>query len=126
MNQTEIQIDKTGAYFEQDDELTAPKKLVKAEITLNDCLACSGCITSAESVLVSMQSHEEVYRTLAEQPVCPPVLRLRLRLMSEQELVPVISISPQSIASLAAAHRISPEDCLNGLRQFFRQHLGFQ
>lgn len=69
VGQTEIQIDKSGAYFEQDDELTAPKKLAKAEITLNDCLACSGCITSAESVLVSMQSHEELYRVLEEQPV---------------------------------------------------------
>lgn len=32
-------------------------------------IECSGCITSAESVLVTMQSHEEVYRVLAEQPV---------------------------------------------------------
>lgn len=72
--QTEIQIDKSGAYFEQDDELTAPKKLAKAEITLNDCLACSGCITSAESVLVSMQSHEELYRVLEEQPVSRPIV----------------------------------------------------
>lgn len=45
------------------------KKLKKAEITLNDCLACSGCVTSAESVLVAMQSHEEVYKVLEEQPV---------------------------------------------------------
>lgn len=29
----------------------------------------SGCVTSAESVLVAMQSHEEVYRVLNERPV---------------------------------------------------------
>ena len=48
---------------------SGPTKLKKAEITLNDCLACSGCVTSAESVLVAMQSHEEVYKVIKEQPV---------------------------------------------------------
>ena len=41
-------------------------KLEKAQITLNDCLACSGCITSAESVLITQQSQEELYRVLQE------------------------------------------------------------
>ena len=35
-------------------------KLEVAQIALEDCLACSGCITSAESVLITMQSHLEV------------------------------------------------------------------
>lgn len=39
-------------------------KLQKAQITLNDCLACSGCITSAESVLITQQSQDELYRIL--------------------------------------------------------------
>ena len=39
-------------------------KLEKAQITLNDCLACSGCITSAESVLITLQSQEELYKVL--------------------------------------------------------------
>lgn len=38
------------------------QKLQKVEITLADCLACSGCITSAESVLVTKQSQEELLR----------------------------------------------------------------
>lgn len=38
------------------------QKLKKVEITLADCLACSGCITSAESVLVTKQSQEELLR----------------------------------------------------------------
>lgn len=41
-------------------------KLEKAKITLNDCLACSGCITSAESVLIAQQSHDEFYKILNE------------------------------------------------------------
>ena len=39
-------------------------KLEKVQITLNDCLACSGCITSAESVLVTQQSQEELFKVL--------------------------------------------------------------
>ena len=38
----------------------------KVEITLADCLACSGCITSAESVLVTQQSQEELIRVFDE------------------------------------------------------------
>jgi len=52
----------------------------------------SGCITSAESVLITMQSHEEVLAVLKENP---PRGEAGHR-------VPVLSISPQSLASLAA------------------------
>lgn len=78
LTQTEIQIDhSSGAYYEIDaipstSSLGLSKsseKLKKAEITLNDCLACSGCVTSAESVLVALQSQDEVYKVLAERPV---------------------------------------------------------
>ena len=39
-----------------------------AQISLTDCLACSGCVTSAEAVLVSLQSHAEVLKVLDESP----------------------------------------------------------
>ncbi|CAG2173783.1 unnamed protein product [Oppiella nova] len=44
-------------------ERSKEKKNVKTkvEISLGDCLACSGCITSAETVLIEQQSHEEAY-----------------------------------------------------------------
>ncbi|CAF1337510.1 unnamed protein product [Adineta steineri] len=38
------------------EEESAPKI---AKITLNDCLACSGCITSAESILIDQQDYRE-------------------------------------------------------------------
>ncbi|KAM0791780.1 hypothetical protein ACM66B_004043 [Microbotryomycetes sp. NB124-2] len=110
---TEIVIDQaTSSYYEinQDSNNSKGKKLKKAEITLNDCLACSGCITSAESVLVQMQSHEEVYRVLSEQP----------------ELTPILSIAPQSVASLATLHNLSLDDTMRGLRLFFKRELGFK
>ena len=38
------------------------------KVTLNDCLACSGCITSSETVLVQQQSISEFERMLAAGP----------------------------------------------------------
>ena len=57
-----------------------------------------------------MQSHEEVYRTLEERP----------------DLVPVLSIAPQSVASLAALHGIGAVEAMAGVRAFFRRELGFR
>ena len=39
-----------------------------AQISLTDCLACSGCVTSAEAVLVSLQSHSELLSVLDGAP----------------------------------------------------------
>ena len=50
-------------------QIEQPEKLQKVEITLADCLACSGCITSAESVLVTQQSREELLRVFQEKVV---------------------------------------------------------
>ncbi|CAG8692814.1 14996_t:CDS:2, partial [Acaulospora colombiana] len=94
-------VDSSGVYHEVEMETsdTKPKsrKLEKAEISLNDCLACSGCITSAETVLIQMQSHEEVMSVLKSNP--PP--------SSPDHRIPVLSISPQSIASLASTARVA-------------------
>ena len=87
-----------------------------ASISLTDCLACSGCVTSAEAVLVSLQSHTEVLNALDTHhslsiPLPPP--------LGDDETLPdadqgsgtddwdddgrifVASISPQVRASLA-------------------------
>lgn len=76
-----------------------------AQISLTDCLACSGCVTSAEAVLVSLQSHSEVLDTLDAAPA------LRIRgdgagvegLEDENAKIFVASVAPQARASLAAA-----------------------
>ncbi|KAL9619030.1 MAG: hypothetical protein Q9204_008334, partial [Flavoplaca sp. TL-2023a] len=57
-------------------EVTTEDKLpaqdhAPAQISLTDCLACSGCVTSAEAVLVSLQSHSEVLNTLDSHPSLP-------------------------------------------------------
>ncbi|OXB81894.1 UNVERIFIED_CONTAM: hypothetical protein H355_015091 [Colinus virginianus] len=104
-----IKIEADGSYFQisQDGEA---QKLEKAKITLNDCLACSGCITSAESVLITQQSHEEFYKTLAFNKTAAP---------SEQKLV-VVSVSPQSRASLAAKCKMSVLETAKKLTAFLK------
>lgn len=78
-----------------------------AQISLTDCLACSGCVTSAEAVLVSLQSHSEVLNALDTAPA----LKLRQdgrRIEGQDEgKIFVASVSPQSRASIAATFGVS-------------------
>jgi len=82
-------------------------------------VALSGCITSAESVLVTMQSTTEVLSFLERNP--PP--------LSPDHAIPVISVAPQSLASLSASistsdgPAISLRTILNRVRVFFRTKL---
>lgn len=41
-----------------------PVKVEKAKISLDDCLACSGCVTSAETVLINQQSIDELFKII--------------------------------------------------------------
>lgn len=74
-----------------------------AQISLTDCLACSGCVTSAEAVLVSLQSHQEVLSTLDSHPE----FRNFDAEIAREERVFVASVSPQTRASLAATYGVS-------------------
>ncbi|KAJ7398090.1 Cytosolic Fe-S cluster assembly factor NARFL [Pitangus sulphuratus] len=104
-----IRIEADGSYFQIDQDGGA-QKLEKAKITLNDCLACSGCITSAESVLITQQSHEELCRVLAANKAAAP---------NEQKLV-VVSVSPQSRASLAAKCKMGVLETAKKLTTFLK------
>ena len=59
-----IEIDATSGDYQQVNEDGSKQKLQKAKITLDDCLACSGCVTSAESVLINQQSFDELYKII--------------------------------------------------------------
>ncbi|WFD23759.1 Cytosolic Fe-S cluster assembly factor nar1 [Malassezia equina] len=76
---------ENGVYVETS---TGPSRarttLETAQISLNDCLACSGCVTSAETVLIGMQSADEV----------------RQELQRKGDRVFIATISAQSVASL--------------------------
>jgi len=69
------------------------------KVTLHDCLACSGCITSAETVLLQHQSGEEFLAKLQDPGV-----------------VVAVSVSPQSRAALAGVWGCCRVGCLWWLR----------
>lgn len=83
-----------------------------AQISLTDCLACSGCVTSAEAVLVSMQSHAEVLSALDSAPAYP-LDQLGDEAMSESlqrdGKIFIASVSPQVRASLAATYAVTEQ-----------------
>lgn len=87
------------------------QKLEKAKVSLNDCLACSGCVTSAETILITQQSHEELRKVLDANKVAAP---------GQQRLV-VVSVSPQSRASLAARFQLDSTDTARKLTSFFKK-----
>ncbi|NXG83383.1 NARFL factor, partial [Stercorarius parasiticus] len=104
-----IRIEADGSYFQINQDGGA-QKLEKAKITLNDCLACSGCITSAESVLITQQSHEELCKMLNFNKTAAP---------NERKLV-VVSVSPQSRASLAARCKMGVLETAKKLTAFLK------
>ncbi|KAL3742297.1 hypothetical protein ACJRO7_017732 [Eucalyptus globulus] len=86
-------------------EVAIASRAVKTEpvkISLKDCLACSGCITSAETVMLEKQSLDEFLSNI------------------DKGKAVMISISPQSRASLAAHFGLSPLQVLRKLVTFFK------
>lgn len=65
-----------------------------ATVSLNDCLACSGCVTSAEAVLIAEQSNQKFLSKLQAVAATHEIL--------------VVQLSPNSRASLADFLGISP------------------
>ncbi|KAL0893550.1 hypothetical protein ABMA27_013740 [Loxostege sticticalis] len=111
---------KTGAKIKIGDDgyfdISSGKeqKLQKVEITLADCLACSGCITSAESVLVTRQSQEELLRVFSERKYTDN------KGVTKNVSLVVISLSPQPLLSLATRYKLSPEDATSKLAGYFK------
>jgi iron only hydrogenase large subunit-like protein len=91
-----------------------PSDLPPAQISLTDCLACSGCVTSAEAVLVSMQSHAEVLKELGSGPglrLCSDgVGGMKVENPESGGRIYVASVSPQSRASIAATFGVSERE----------------
>ena len=112
-NETEVILDGQGAPSAAAGPGGAAN--APAQISLTDCLACSGCVTSAEAVLVSLQSHAEVLSTLDAAPALRVVHHPSNNiaggggkfavegLENEDAKLFVASVSPQTKANLAAA-----------------------
>ncbi|TGZ85519.1 iron hydrogenase [Ascodesmis nigricans] len=80
-----------------------------AQISLTDCLACSGCITSSEAVLIQLQSHTEVLSSLERFP--------------NRRFFAILSL--QTVAALAVAWNVTTTEAGLMVDHLFVSHLGF-
>jgi len=81
------------------------------KVSLSDCLACSGCVTSAESVLLEEQSIDECVAACAS-------------IANDANSAVVVSISAQSRASLCLAYDMEDDDVAAALSGAFKAALG--
>ncbi|KAF2496242.1 iron hydrogenase [Lophium mytilinum] len=131
-----------------EDKVAASLPPPPAQISLTDCLACSGCVTSAEAVLVSLQSHTEVLNTLDAHPsIHEPWLsqnglngitngntRISNGLSNgsngnhaaPEGMLFVASVSPQTRASLAATFAVSESQAGNMISQLLSGPMGLK
>lgn len=72
------------------------------KISLKDCLACSGCITSAETVMLEKQSLDEFLSNINNGKTV------------------IVSLSPQSRASIAVHYGLSPVQVFRKLTTLFK------
>ena len=79
-----------GSHFSQMREDDVKKT---ATVSLNDCLACSGCVTSAETVLITQQSGLEFVTAMQNNPA----------------KLYVVTVSPASLTSLAVFLKTTEE-----------------
>lgn len=114
-----------------EDKAAAAQPPPPASISLTDCLACSGCVTSAEAVLVTLQSHTEVLTTLdtyrslrtpwepehATNGYANGHTTNGVNGDSHEGKLFVASVSPQSRASLAAVLNVSEVEAGNMIAQ---------
>lgn len=107
--EVEIQIDQNGKPLEISKIDGRMKELSPAQINLSDCLACAGCITSAEEILVAQHNHEELIKAL-----------------TKRDKVFVVSVSHQSRSSLATAFDIDITHVDQLLINLFINQMGFQ
>jgi iron only hydrogenase large subunit-like protein len=126
--------EESGAYeVTTEEKVNANTIAPPAQISLTDCLACSGCVTSAEAILVSLQSHAEVLDTLDrfkelripghEDGAMDGVQREGEEVQQEGKIF-VASVSPQARASLAATYNVSEREAGHMISQLLSGPLG--
>lgn len=114
---------KKDANTQSNVQTTQDKPLV-AQIPLTDCLACSGCVTSAETVLIQQHGCEDMLKkvgystgTVSEETntnsgnISTPTKLFKLK---------IASISSQSLASLAVSQQLSKTQVMSKLAFLFK------
>ncbi|KAJ9607497.1 Cytosolic Fe-S cluster assembly factor nar1 [Cladophialophora chaetospira] len=126
--------DDSNPYEVTTEDKVQPHNAAPASISLTDCLACSGCVTSAEAVLVSLQSHTEVLNTLDAYPSLnvQSLIHRQNGVVNGHAAPPpdgkvfVASVSPQVRASLAATYGISERKAGFMIEQFLSGSQGLR
>ena len=93
---------KRPVQLQFEDEDAGPPKPAIARITLNDCLACAGCVTTEEAAFVTQQSTAEFLK----------------RLQAGKDELVVVSVSTAAWAGLGVHYQL-------GLRETFRRLSSF-
>eukprot|EP00388_Colpodella_angusta_P023742 GDKJ01061330.1.p1 GENE.GDKJ01061330.1~~GDKJ01061330.1.p1 ORF type:complete len:666 (-),score=143.62 GDKJ01061330.1:33-2030(-) len=75
----------------------------KAQVNLVDCLACSGCVTSAEAVLIEQQGVPDFLKKVSQRPYS------------------AVSLSVQSCVSLAVENGLTVSDAAHRLCTLFKK-----
>lgn len=113
-----IDVDNESGTYVQINKDGTSQQLEKTSIELADCLACSGCVTSAESILVNQQSVDTFCKRLES-------IALHNTQHPMDKTMLVISVSPQSRASIASRYGIDdPMEAMRRIVYFCKQELG--
>ncbi|XP_057960992.1 protein NAR1 isoform X2 [Malania oleifera] len=99
---TSAKQDKPEVKFDKVASASKPSSAEPVKISLKDCLACSGCITSAETVMLEKQSLDEFLANINKGKAV------------------IVSLSPQSRTSLAVHFGVSPLQVFKKLTTFFK------
>lgn len=95
----EIGYDSNTQKLPESDLIKLKNKETKvAKITLNDCLACNGCVTTAETLLIQAQSVDEFLKNAINE-----------------NKISICCISPQSMLSLAYHFNLNESEAMNRL-----------
>ncbi|EKX45737.1 hypothetical protein GUITHDRAFT_42060, partial [Guillardia theta CCMP2712] len=79
---------------------------VVASVSLSDCLSCSGCVTSAEEVMMKRQGVDHLTKAVEVGSTC------------------VVSFSPQSLSSLAACFNTTASKFARSVSSFLKLRVG--
>ncbi|KAH3680919.1 hypothetical protein WICMUC_000062 [Wickerhamomyces mucosus] len=107
----EVQINSKGDPIEVSINNGDIRELPNASISLQDCLACSGCITSAEEVLLAKQTHTILIEDLTKW---------------KDEKIFVFSISHQSRISMSLYLNLSLAKFDEFIINFLSEKYGFR
>ena len=91
--------------------LTTQSQKKPVKITLNDCLACSGCVTTAEAVLIEQQSGEQLVQALASH---------RAAALTDRRIA-IVTVSPQSLSSIAVSRQLTLAEAAHLVVAYFKQ-----